>query len=173
MAKNEPVAVLVARFEDEDVARDALRDLNKAKKDGDIEIEDAALLTRDDNDKLHISDSADKGAGRGALIGGVAGAAVGVLAGPIGWAALGGAAVGGLAAKLHDGGFPDDSLRRVGAAVTPGSAALVVVLPDETTAQDVEASVGRWAAEVTRATISPEFAEELDQDAVKAQASST
>lgn len=33
----------------------------------------------------------------------------------------------GLAAKLRDGGFPDEELRQIGRNVRPGSAALVVV----------------------------------------------
>src|SRR5579864_8439055 len=94
--------LIVAAYNDEQGASQALKQLQQAKKSGTISIKDAAVLKRDPNNRLHISESADKGAGSGAMIGGVAGAAVGLLAGPVGWAALGGAAIGGLAAKLHD-----------------------------------------------------------------------
>src|SRR6266550_3070218 len=128
MTREEPIQVIVAAFPSEQGAKEALHDLDEAKKQGLIGIKDAAVLSKDEQQKLRISDSADKGFGRGAMIGGVAGAAVGILAGPIGWAALGGAAVGGLAAKARDGGFPDARLRQVGASLQPGSSALVAVI---------------------------------------------
>src|SRR5262245_39682856 len=96
MTREEPIQVIVAAFPTEQGAKEALHDLDEAKKQGVIGIKDAAVLMRDQDQKLHITETADKGFGRGAAIGGVAGAAVGILAGPIGWAALGGAAVGGL-----------------------------------------------------------------------------
>ena len=74
-----PIDVVVAAFPDEKSGKQALRELEKAKKDGVIDIRDAAVLRRDENNKLHISDQAEKGAGRGAVVGGVAGAAVGIV----------------------------------------------------------------------------------------------
>ena len=77
------------------------------------------MLRRDSLNELHITETADKGFGKGAVLGGVAGAPVGLVAGPIGWVTLGGAAVGGLAAKLRDGGFPDARLKQIGERLTP------------------------------------------------------
>ena len=168
MATDTPVAVLVARFPQEEDARVALTELTDAKKQGDIAMQDAAVLRRDPDRSLHISDSADKGFGKGALIGGVAGAAVGVLAGPVGWATLGGAAVGGLAHKLRDRGFPDEKLKQMGESVTPGSAALVVVVDDSSSA-DVELRLGRYGAQVAKEVVSSDIATALDSDAFNAQ----
>lgn len=169
MAKDEKaVALLVAKFSQEEDAREALKELNEAKKRKELDVRDAALLTRDSKNKLHISESADKGFGTGAAIGGVAGAAVGILAGPIGWAALGGAAIGGLATKLHDGGFPDERLRQLGESVTAGSAALVVVI-DEPIVAEAQAALDRRGATVTRETVSMDVAADLDREAAKAQ----
>jgi uncharacterized membrane protein len=98
---------VVASFRYEADAREALTDLDAAAEQESTQMRDVALLTRDDKNNLHIDEREDKGFGRGALIGGVAGATVGLLAGPIGWATLGGAAIGGLASKLRDTGFPD------------------------------------------------------------------
>src|SRR4051794_17246484 len=94
----ESVDVIVAAYNDEQGASNALKDLKTAPEEWRVNVKDAAILKRDINNKLNITESADKGFGRGAIIGGVAGAAVGVIAGPIGWATLGGAAVAGLAA---------------------------------------------------------------------------
>src|SRR6185295_15534661 len=125
-----PVDVIVAAYNDEQGASNALKELKAASEEWKVDIKDAAILKRDMDNKLKITESADRGFGRGAIIGGVAGAAVGVMAGPIGWATLGGAAVGGLAAKLRDGGFKDDRLRTIGEGLQPGSSALIVVVED-------------------------------------------
>ena len=77
MTTQVPVDVVVAAYQDEQGANNALKELETAKKDGLIGIQDAAVLRKDDQSKLHITETADKGFGRGAMIGGVAGAVVG------------------------------------------------------------------------------------------------
>jgi uncharacterized membrane protein len=66
--------------------------------------------------------------GKGAVIGGAIGAAIGLLAGPAGVVAGGalGAWFGGLAAGTVDGGIPDMDLAAIGALLEPGHAAVVV-----------------------------------------------
>jgi uncharacterized membrane protein len=167
---DEAVEVIVAGFRNEADAKEAMSDLKVAKKQGFAEYGDVALLTRDEEQKLHIAESADKGFGQGAMIGGVAGAAVGLLAGPIGWAALGGAAIGGLAAKLRDGGFPDQELREMGESIKPGSAAVVAVV-ERTWMGSVEQLLQQHGAEVKTKEVAPDLAETLDRDAAEAQQS--
>src|SRR5258707_4381608 len=120
-----PVQVIVAAFNDLNGASQALTSLKEAKKERLIEIEDAAVLTKDADGKVRIKETADMRAGKGATIGAIAGGVVGLLAGPVGWAALGGGVIGGLAAQLHDSGLPDDPLRQLGQRLTPDSSALV------------------------------------------------
>src|SRR5258707_10602021 len=122
-----PVQVIVAAFNDLNGASQALTSLKEAKKERLIEIEDAAVLTKDADGKVRIKETADMRAGKGATIGAIAGGVVGLLAGPVGWAALGGGVIGGLAAKLHDGGFPDDRLGPAAPGVTPDSPSAVPV----------------------------------------------
>jgi uncharacterized membrane protein len=168
MTQEQPIQVILAAFPDEKGAKDALHDLDQAKKDGVIKIKDAAVLSRDANQKLHIAETADKGFGRGALIGGVAGAAVGILAGPIGWATLGGAAIGGLAAKARDGGFPDSRLKQIGEGLRPGSSALLAVV-EPVWIEKVERLLEERAADVTTEMIAADIAAQLDADAEEAQ----
>ena len=172
MTMQEPIEVIVAAFPTETGAKDALHDLDKAKKEGLISVKDAAVLSRDASQKLHIAETADKGLGRGAMIGGVAGAAVGLLAGPIGWAALGGAAVGGLAAKLRDGGFPDQRLRQIGEGVRPGSSALVAVI-EHVWLEDVERMLEEKGADLATEAVAADIAAQLDQQAEQAQQGGT
>jgi hypothetical protein len=70
----------------------------------------------------------------------VAGAAIGLIAGPaLLVPAAVGALVGGLSAKLRDSGFSDARLKALGARLTPGSSAIVAVVEH------------RWVAEVKKA----------------------
>jgi uncharacterized membrane protein len=123
-----PVQIVVAAFNDPGGADQALKALQEAKSAGLVTIDDAAVLTKDADGKLHIKEPSDWGGGRGAMIGGVTGAAVGLLAGPIGWAAGIGALIGGLASKLRDSGFPDDRLRQLGESLKPNTSAIVAVV---------------------------------------------
>jgi uncharacterized membrane protein len=165
-----PVDLIVAAFPTEQGGKEALHELDEAKKQGVISIRDAAVLTRDENQKLHISDEADKGVGHGALIGGVAGAAVGLLAGPIGWAALGGAAIGGLAGRLREHGFPHQTLKQIGDGLQPGSSAVVAVI-EETWVTDVERMLAERGANVATEAVAADIAAQLDREAEIAQQS--
>lgn len=168
MTREEPIEIVVAAFPTEAGAKNALHELDAAKKQGVIGMKDAAVLSRDASDKLHIAESADKGLGRGALIGGVAGATVGILAGPVGWAALGGAAVGGLAARLRDGGFPDERLRQMGEGLRPGSSALVAVI-EHVWLGDVERMLAEKGADLTTEAVAADIAMQLDEEAQREQ----
>jgi uncharacterized membrane protein len=165
-----PVDVIVAAYNDEQGASNALKELETAKKSGTISIKDAAVLKRGTDNKLKITESADKGFGRGAIIGGVAGAAVGVLAGPVGWAALGGAAVGGLAARLRDGGFNDERLRTIGESVHSGQSALIAVV-EESWVKDAEHILEAAAADMVTHQVAADVAMQLDNVAASSQQS--
>jgi uncharacterized membrane protein len=155
-----PVQVIVAAFKDENKANDALKALKEAQKAGLIKIDDAAVLRKDANGKLHLKETADMGGGKGAVIGGVAGAVVGVLAGPVGWAALGGAMIGGLAAKLSDGGFKDERLKKLGEGLGPGNSAIVAVV-EHTWVREVEKAMADAGAQVVTEQISADIARQL------------
>jgi uncharacterized membrane protein len=168
MSSDTSVEVIVASFRTEAVAKYALEDIQIAEKQGYAQVSDVALLTRDENNGLHIDEEADKGFGHGAVIGGVAGAAIGLLAGPIGWAALGGAAIGGLASKLRDTGFPDDELRRIGQSIVPGSAAIVMVA-EPVWSDNLQRLLEQHGAEVTKHEVPTGLAERLNLEAAQAQ----
>src|SRR5258708_40231608 len=101
-----PVQVIVAAFNDLNGASQALTSLKEAKKERLIEIEDAAVLTKDADGKVKIKETADMRAGKGAPIGAIAGGVVGLLAGAVGWAPLGGGVLGGVPAELPRRGVP-------------------------------------------------------------------
>ena len=65
-----PVQVVVAAFQDEQAASDALANLKELKHERIVGIVDAAVIRKDAEGKIHIKETADlspkKGAARGA-----------------------------------------------------------------------------------------------------------
>ena len=64
-----PVQVVIAAFNEEKTADEVLRELKQAKWEGLIGIQNAAVLRRDEKDKLHIKELKDWGGGKGAVAG--------------------------------------------------------------------------------------------------------
>src|SRR4051812_41420775 len=122
-----PVHVVVAVFKDMDSASNVLAELEKAKRSGLVDIEDAAVITKDAAGKSKIRETHDMGIGKGATIGALTGAVLSLIAGPLGWMTLAGGVLGGLAAKMSDGGFPQARLKQVAERLTPGSSTLIVI----------------------------------------------
>jgi len=127
-----PVQLIVAAFQNEGDAKEALKALKQAKKEGLIKIDSAAILRKDEKGKIHIKETHDMGGGKGAALGGVGGAAVGLIAGAALAAPLAvGALIGGLVAKLRDSGFSDERLETLGESLQPGTSAIIAVVEHE------------------------------------------
>ena len=160
MTSDVPTQVIVAAFDGMDSAKAAFDDLKQLEKEKSIKIENAAILRKDHDSKLHIRDVKDMTGTRGVVLGGVTGAIVGVIAGPVGWVALGGAAIGGLVAKLKDGGFDNSRLEQWGDRLQPGTSALVAVV-DDIWVRDVEAALKEDARDVMTLEIGQDIATQL------------
>ncbi|MGI9612332.1 MAG: DUF1269 domain-containing protein [Acidimicrobiales bacterium] len=157
-----PVQLVVAAFQNEDAAGEALEALKEAKRERLVGIEAAAVLRKDDNGKLHIKETSDMGGAKGAAIGGVLGAAIGAVAG----AALAvpivvGGLIGGLAAALSDSGFDDGRLNQLGESLTPGSSA-IVALVEHQWVDDVRTAMAEAAADMATEELSADIASQLE-----------
>jgi uncharacterized membrane protein len=119
------VGMFVGGFVDEGAADEALARMKEAKRSGEFYFDDAAVLRSDRNGKVHIKETGDMSAGKGARIGALVGGVIGLLGGPAGVAvgAGAGAAVGGLGSS-RDYGFSNESLKEIGAALPPGTSAI-------------------------------------------------
>jgi uncharacterized membrane protein len=124
----ETFELVVATFTGEKGAEDALNLVKEAQKDQNFKLSDAAVLHREENNQLKIKETGDTSGGKGAVIGGVIGGAIGLIGGPLALVtgALG-AAIGGLAAKMSDADFPDYQLEEIGRRLRPGMSALVAL----------------------------------------------
>ena len=160
MTSDVPTQVIVAAFDGMDSAKEAFDDLKQLEKEKSIKIENAAILRKDHDSKLHVRDVKDMTGTRGAVLGGVTGAVVGVITGPVGWVALGGAAIGGLVAKLKDGGFDNSRLEQWGDQLKPGTSAIVAVV-DHLWVRDVEAALKEAARDVITLEIGKDIAAQL------------
>lgn len=157
-----PVQLIVAAFQDENTAAEALQALKLARRERLIGIQNAAVLRKDQKGKLHIKETADMGGGKGATLGGVVGAAIGLIAGPaLLVPAAVGALVGGLAAKLRDGGFSDERLRTLGENLNPGSSAIVAVVEHRWVAE-VEQAMAEAGADAVTAALGADIAAQLE-----------
>lgn len=158
-----PVELIVAAFQTENGADNALKSLQAAKKQHLIAIQNAAVIRRDANNKLHISETADWGGGKGAAVGAIVGGVIGIIF-PPSLLATGmiGAAIGGLAAKLRDSGFRDDNLKEIGSALKPGTSAIVAVV-EHTWVADLERDLAEQGAKTVRQAITADIAAQLAQ----------
>jgi uncharacterized membrane protein len=159
----EPAKLILASFEDERVADQALKDLKLDKRGRLIEFMNVAIVNRDEENKIHIKETADMGGGKGALYGGVVGAIVGLIAGPLG-AAIGGvtgAAVGGITAKKIDAGIPDERLTEIAAALQPGTSVILAVV-EQRWFEDVRMRLEEANGNVLSETLNDQFFEQVE-----------
>jgi uncharacterized membrane protein len=155
-----PVELVVAAWPDVDAAGRALDELRAAKQEHVIGIVEAATIVVDAQGKLRITDTRDMGPGKGAVVGGLLGAGLGVITGGVGWLLVGGSAVGALAAKARDGGLPDDRLRELGEQLAPNSSAIVAVIEHSWVAE-VERELASAGADVVREAVEADLAAQL------------
>jgi len=157
-----PVQVLIAAFTEEKAADEALSELKVAKWAGLIGIQNAAVLRRDEKNKLHVKELKDWGGGKGAAFGGALGAVLGVLTGPgILVAGAAGALIGGLAAKLRDSGFSNERLNTIGESLQPGTSAIVAIIEHKWVA-DLEREMAEAGADVLTESIAADVAAQLE-----------
>jgi uncharacterized membrane protein len=128
---------LVARvFDDMAGAGKALAFLDELQREqkGVIKVQNAAVLTKDQEGKTSVYERAEeKDTRRGRVFGALTGGLVGLVAGPVGavLGALAGAGVGNLASKRIDAGLSDEFLKNLQDRLQPGTSALIVLVENE------------------------------------------
>jgi uncharacterized membrane protein len=126
-----PIGVFVASFDSEDTAERALKAIRGMHTRSLVmDIMEDALVTRDEDGKVHVKES--RGPGHAAKVGAAAGALVGLLFPPsiIVTGAIG-AAAGGVAGKLSNELMGKHFLGDAGEQIEPGRSAIIVVTEAE------------------------------------------
>ena len=157
-----PTGVIIAKFKTTDNAKSSVDALDHARKAGEIDFEDVAIVSRAEDGKLQVNETDDTSTGSGARIGGILGGVIGLLGGPAGVVigAGAGALLGGLAAH-GDAGIADERLNKLGADLTPGTSALVIVLSQAWMAE-AETRLSSLGGEVVTASLRDELAKQFD-----------
>jgi uncharacterized membrane protein len=120
--------VIVAAYVDEGAANEVLESIKKAKKDETFQYWDAVVIRKDERGRYFYDETKDMSAPKGAGIGAVIGGLIGLPGGPAG-VVLGagvGAALGGVVANA-DAGIKDERLEDVGYALESSNSALLLV----------------------------------------------
>jgi uncharacterized membrane protein len=154
------MANLVAiAYPDEATAKEVLGVLGRLQTEQSIQIEDAVVVTRNQDGKVKLHQSAKPaaaGAAGGALWGGLIGLLF--LAPLLGMAV--GAASGAAAGALTDVGVDNRFLKELGERLEPGAAALIVLV-HRSTPDKVLPEIQRYGGEVLQSSLSDEAEEQL------------
>jgi uncharacterized membrane protein len=161
---DEPYDVISASFASEDGAERALEALQRAEEAALLDVENAAIIVKDAEGEVSLSETEDKtgrqGLGRGLLIGGLTGL---LLPGKtfVGSALKQGVSQGFMA-RLNDTGFEDDDLRAMAEDMAPGTSMLVAIVQYQFT-DEVSALLQQRQATIATARLSPEGARVLEE----------
>lgn len=163
MADEVSLRAVVASFQTPDGASSALQLLKSVWGDV-VALKEAAVVVRDGDDKLQIKESHH--VALGAVVGAIVGTVVGLIVGPVGPVAAGGAAIGALANRLRDTGFPDERLKRIGEALTPGTSVLVAIV-EPPSVIELERKLRMAAPDVTIETVRVDLASQLEEHSTR------
>ncbi len=154
--------LIAVRFDEPLLAQEMLLAFARLVKQGFVDMEDAAIVTKDEDGKIRLRQTRDVMPGQGAASGGWVGALVGIIGGPVGMLAGGalGAAAGGLFAKLRDVGINDDQMREMGERLGRDEAALFVLL-DTYDVTAVAMEMRRFEGELFHCTADEAIAQRL------------
>jgi uncharacterized membrane protein len=159
IAMSELVAIA---YPDKQRAEQVLTALGEMQNAYLIDLEDACYVTKDAQGRVKLHQAyptTDAGAGGGAIFGGLMGLMLGAFVlMPVAGAAIGagiGAGAGALAGHWSDYGIDDNFIKQLGAALTPDSSA-IIVLVRRSTPEKVLPEIGRYGGTVLHTSLSPE-----------------
>jgi uncharacterized membrane protein len=117
--------------EDPSQALEMLKFLRKKAKEANVELEDAAVVYKTQDNRVKIKQTEELTPGRGAKRGSFWGLLVGLLLGGPIIGILGGMGLGSLYGKLTDHGISDKFIKDVGQALKHNGSALMLMIKDE------------------------------------------
>jgi uncharacterized membrane protein len=150
---------VAAVYDSEEDAKTVLDGLNRMHRSANINLMDAAIVTRDASGKVHVKETDEMTTGEGATRGAAIAGVFGLIYPPslIVSAAVGGG-IGALVGKLRDTGLRNNTLNKVGTDLQEGKVALAILVKDANLAavqQTMEGMSGKL-------TVQP-----LDEEAVR------
>jgi uncharacterized membrane protein len=161
--------LIVVGFNDPEEADRVLLRLSKLRKEYLIDIEDAVVVVRDEDGKVHLKQGINlvtAGATTGFVSGSLWGTLVGFLfLNPLAGFVLGsaiGVGAGALSGSLSDYGINDDFIRSLAETIPPNSSALFILVR-KVQPEKVLAELSGVKGKVLRTSLSPEQEKKLQQ----------
>jgi uncharacterized membrane protein len=160
---DESVQLIIAAFNDESGAEEALKQLKASKKKL-TGIQAALAMHKDATGKKMHYKEVGMTPGKGALGGVILGATLGILSGGTGLVlGAAGALLGSLVGeKKQEGRFSADRINQVAASLPPGSSAIGAVVEDHSVAE-LEKELAALGADLLIIPISANIAEQLKE----------
>jgi uncharacterized membrane protein len=151
--------LIVIAYDDEFKAEEVRLTLAKLQVEHLIELEDAAVVVKDEHGKIKLKQAVNL-TGAGAASGGFWGLLIGILFfNPLLGAAVG-AASGALAGAFSDIGVDDNFIRELGQTLQPKSSALFVLVRKVTPDKVLE-EVGKFGGKVLRTSLTKDEESQL------------
>jgi uncharacterized membrane protein len=121
--------IIVITFDNVEEAPRVREALRKVEHGGYLNLDDSAVVVRDEDGKYHTKDQLDRGIKVGAGLGGVLGLFLAVVFAPLAGLVLG-ATLGGLIGKTFDLGISKKFIKDVEADMEPGTSAIFFIIRD-------------------------------------------
>jgi uncharacterized membrane protein len=133
MALEAPVELMVAVLGQQVKSDSAVKRLIELDQEGTIELLGVAVLIKDEEGKITIQETRDLNEAEDAVLGALAGGALGLFAGIIGLVvgATAGAAAGYVTGHVADLGMSDEHLRALAQELPPGTSAILALIEHE------------------------------------------
>lgn len=157
-------SLIVLAFDTMDEAEQVHEALVKGKKEGLVTIEDAAVVVKDAEGKVHVKNQVSRTTWAATGVGGALGLLIGSIFFPIGGLVLG-LAGGAVVGRLMDLGVDGKFVKDVGEQIKPGTSALFVLVKGENPAAEV-AILRPYKGHVLQTTLDSD-AEQAIRDALE------
>jgi uncharacterized membrane protein len=169
LEENNVAELIAVGFQDPEEADRVLLRLSKLKKEYLIDLEDAVVVVRDEEGKVHLKQSVNlvsAGATSGFLTGSMMGALVGMLfLNPLAGFVVGsafGAGAGALSGSLSDYGINDDFIKSVAETIPRNSSALFILVR-KAQPERVLAELAGVKGKILHTSLSPEQEKKLQE----------
>jgi uncharacterized membrane protein len=151
--------LVVMTFDNPDEAGKVRDTLRSAERAAYLNLDDSAVIVKDEEGKIHVKNEMDRGVKIGAIGGGLLGLLVGGIFFPLA-GLLVGALGGGLVGKLADTGIDRKFVKEVSDDLQPGTSALFIIVR-EANPNVAVAALKPYEGTVYHTSLPPETEEEL------------
>ena len=151
--------LIVIVFEEVGAAEQVHEALVKGKKEGLLQIDDAAVVEKDQDGKVHVKNQVSRGTWMSTGVGGLLGLLLATVFFPIGGLVLG-LAGGALVGRMLNTGVDGKFVKEVEAELKPGTSALFILISKSDPTAEL-AILRQYKGKVLQTTLSTEAEESL------------